>query len=526
MAEQEYPPELSEERLTSLDWQVNHGSLLKLVQTETEHSVLSQPVGVSVSNLVHYPGIILTCRQCFPTKFPRAHFQQALDIQKIYNKLYCAVAEDEEYLHNAIKDLLPVEPLANALWGIYNRAKKAGSVQDISAGIFRSDYMLHVDDPSDSLDPLSNTTLKQVEFNSFSCAGATHANKVGDMHRYLTRRGVYNVDETPLDLASLPINKNVESLVSCLTLAHDTYGPPRSNVAKETAVLFLVQPTNFNIADERPIEYGLWNRDKPVPAYRLEFGPDVLQHTLLTESRELLFQPPWLESADPMEISVVYLRAGYEAWEYDQTGLDARLRLEKSTAIKCPSLLGHITTFKKIQQALTQPGALERFLTDPEAATIRETFVPVYPLDESKEGLHARDLAGNPDTAENFILKPSLEGGGHNVYGQDIPGFLASISESQWSSYILMERIQPPIQSNLLMGPAGIDGGEVVSELGVLGTCLWRRTSEGPCEMLDSSVGGWTFKTKYADVDEMSVVKGYGCFDTPYLVASAELVGP
>jgi hypothetical protein len=44
--------------------------------------------------------------------------------------------------------------------------------------------------------------------------------------------------------------------------------------------------------------------------------------------------------------------------------------------------------------------------------------------------------------------------------------------------------------------------------------------------MLDSSVGGWTFKTKYADVDEMSVVKGYGCFDTPYLVASAESIGP
>lgn len=259
-----------------------------------------------------------------------------------------------------------------------------------------------------------------------------------------------------------------------------------------------------------------------MPAYRLDFGPDVLQYTRLTESRELLFQPPWLESINPIEISVVYLRAGYETYEYDQTGLDARLRLEMSTAIKCPSILGHITTFKKVQQALTKPGALERFLTDSEAAAIRETFVPVYPLDISEEGLHARDLAGNPETADNYILKPSLEGGGHNVYGEDIPGFLASIPESKWSSYVLMERIQPPILSNLLMSSAGIDGGEVVSELGVLGTCLWRRAPEGHCEMLHNSVGGWTFKTKHADIDEMSVVKGYGCFDTPYLVASAE----
>ncbi|KAJ5999570.1 hypothetical protein N7451_007380 [Penicillium sp. IBT 35674x] len=512
MAEQTYPPELSEERLISLvtqikDWQLNHGFVLKLVQTETEHSVLSQPVGVS----------------CFPTKFPRAQFQQALDIQKIYNKLYCAVAEDDEFIYNAIKDLLPDDPLANALWGIYEAAKKAESVQDISVGIFRSDYMLHASDvSSDSLDSLSNKTLKQVEFNSFSCAGATHANRVVDMHRYLTHRGVYNVEETPFDLSSLPINKNIDSLVSCLALAHSTYGPPRSNLAKETAVLFLVQPTNFNIADERPIEYELWNRESPVPAYRLDFGPDVLQYTRLTESRELLFQPPWLESASPIEISVVYLRAGYETYEYDQTGLDARLRLEKSTAIKCPSILGHITTFKKVQQALTKPGALERFLTDSEATAIRETFVPVYPLDESEEGLQARELASNTETADDYILKPSLEGGGHNVYGEDIPGFLASIPESKWSSYILMERIQPPRLSNLLMSSAGIDGGEVVSELGVLGTCLWRRASEGQCEMLHNSVGGWTFKTKHADINEMSVVKGYGCFDTPYLVTSAE----
>ncbi|KAJ5633446.1 hypothetical protein N7490_009785 [Penicillium lividum] len=498
---QDYPPELSEERLLSLDWQVNHGSLLKLIRTDNEHTVLSQPVGVS----------------CFPTKFPRARFQQALDIQTIYNKLYCAVAEDDEYIYNAIQDILPIEPLAAALWGIYDTAKKDGSVQDISVGIFRSDYMLHVDsaNSTDSLHSMSNTTLKQVEFNSFSCAGATHANKVVDMHRYLTRSGVYN-EEIPLDIESLPVNKNVESLVSCLALAHDTYGPPRSTLAKETAVLFLVQPLNFNIADERPIEYGLWNRESPVPAYRLEFGPDVLQYTRLTESRELLFQPPWLKSTHPVEISVVYLRAGYETYEYNQMGWNARLQLEKSTAIKCPSLLGHITTFKKVQQALTKPGALERFLTDSEAAVIRETFVPIYPLDKSEEGLHARGLAGNPEKVKDYILKPSLEGGGHNIFGEDIPGFLASIPESQWPSYILMEKIQSPIASGLLMSPAGIDGGEVISELGVLGTCLWQRT-KGRCEMLHNSVGGWTFKTKHTEVDEMSVVKGYGCFDTPYL---------
>ena len=221
-----------------------------------------------------------------------------------------------------------------------------------------------------------------------------------------------------------------------------------------------------------------------------------------------------------VEISVVYLRAGYEADEYDSTGWEARLRLEMSAAIKCPSILSHLSTFKKVQQALTIPGALERFLSDSEAAAIRETFVPVYPLDESVAGLQACELACSPTESTKYILKPSLEGGGHNVYGNEIPTFLRSIPESRWPAYILMERIRSPPLFNLLMGPAGIDGGEVISELGVIGCCLWERIElpDRRCRMLHNSVGGWTFKTKHADVDEMSVVKGYGCFDTPCLV--------
>lgn len=223
-----------------------------------------------------------------------------------------------------------------------------------------------------------------------------------------------------------------------------------------------------------------------------------------------------------MEISVVYQRAGYEAHEYNQTGWDARLQLEKSTAIKCPSVLGHLTTFKKVQQALTEPGALERFLSPSEVARIRETFVPVHPLDESTEGLEARRMACDPKRSTNYILKPSLEGGGNNVYGNAIPAFLKSTPIADWPRYILMEKIHPPDADNLLVGSACLDGGKTVSELGVLGCCLWQRTtaqkSGTRCEMLQNSVGGWTFKTKFAEIDEMSVVKGYGCFDTPRLV--------
>ncbi|KAJ5600958.1 hypothetical protein N7450_002025 [Penicillium hetheringtonii] len=442
---EEYPPDLSEERLFSLvsqikDWQINHGSLLKRVQSETENSVLSHPVG------------------CFPSTFPRDRFQQALEVQQIFNKLYCSIAEDEDWIYNAIQDLIPVEPLAKALWGIHEAARDAGYVQDISAGIFRSDYMLHLGDSSrEQTSNVSKTSLKQVEFNSFSCSGFSHANKVANMHRYLARTGSYNVNDKHFPVDSLPKNHNIESIAAILASAHHKYGPPRSKLVRQTAILFIVQPFNFNIADERPIEYVLWNQDDAVPNYRIDF-PDILKYTKLTEERALLFHPPWLASENPVEISVIYQRAGYEAREYDESGFNARLQLEKSTAIKCPSVLGHLTTFKKVQQALTEPRVLERFLSSSEVARIRETFVPILPLDDSTAGLEARQIACDVERSTNYILKPSLEGGGNNVYGNAIPAFLNSIATSEWSRYILMEKIHPPDADNLLMGPACLDG--------------------------------------------------------------------
>jgi glutathione synthase len=175
--------------------------------------------------------------QCFPSPFPRAKFQQALEIQKIYNRLYCAVAADEQWIYNAIQDLIPDEPLAVALWGIHEAAKEMGYRQDISGGIFRSDYMLHLNEgvTPDAPNAMFETSLKQVEMNTF-----------GNMHRYLTWTGIYNANETSLDPKSLPVNRNIESIASCLALAHTTYGRVRSQEARQTAVLMIVQPDNVS----------------------------------------------------------------------------------------------------------------------------------------------------------------------------------------------------------------------------------------------------------------------------------------
>lgn len=218
-----------------------------------------------------------------------------------------------------------------------------------------------------------------------------------------------------------------------------------------------------------------------------------------------------------MEVSVIYYRAGYEDVEYDEHGKETRLRLELSPAIKCPDILTHLTTFKAVQHALASSDAVKRFLPMQQAERVQKTFMPMHTLDEaSSAGRETRRWALDPGKTKSYVLKPNLEGGGHNVFGEDIPEFLRSIREDEWSRFTLMKMIEPPETMGLLMMPADIYQGPVLSELGILGTCIWKREGK-EVTMIENRAAGFTFKTKPAEELEMSVVKGYGCFDCPRL---------
>jgi hypothetical protein len=64
---------------------------------------------------------------------------------------------------------------------------------------------------------------------------------------------------------------------------------------------------------------------------------------------------------DGKTVSVVYFRAGYTPNDYpSEAEWAARLLLEQSSAVKCPSISYHLVGTKKIQQELARPNVLER----------------------------------------------------------------------------------------------------------------------------------------------------------------------
>lgn len=57
--------------------------------------------------------------------------------------------------------------------------------------------------------------------------------------------------------------------------------------------------------------------------------------------------------------------------------------MERSKAIKSPSINFHLAGTKKVQQELAKPGVLERFIKDAgEVKMIREIFTGLYPVDK------------------------------------------------------------------------------------------------------------------------------------------------
>lgn len=195
----------------------------------------------------------------------------------------------------------------------------------------------------------------------------------------------------------------------------------------KAAILFVIEDVTYNICDQRFHEF-----------YIREHYPHirVVRKTLTQIHKEAELGPNAELMIGGIQMSVVYFRAGYEPDHYhSKNEWDARLLMERSAAIKSPSIHYHLAGTKKVQQALAMNGVLERFLTDAdEVRRVKEIFTGLYSLDKDEGGDEAVAMAlKNP---EGFVMKPQREGGGNNIYGADIPPALAKMTETERSAYM------------------------------------------------------------------------------------------
>lgn len=269
-------------------------------------------------------------------------------------------------------------------------------------------------------------------------------------------------------------------------------------------------------------------------------GIHVVRHTFdelqnlatLEDTTQLLKLPSPLHPTLPAdEIAVIYYRAAYTPNDYpDRSAWTTRLLLERSKAIKCPSMALQLAGAKKVQQVLCEDGVLEDFLlgdsrpdvgfgkgrgsiTDAQLAQMRETWTGLWPLDDSALGEEGYKLAQNEP--KRFVLKPQREGGGNNIYRDDIPPYLKELEATpvaggepnQREGYVLMELIEPPkgLHNWLVRGGEGQRRmADVVSELGVYGVSIFG----GRTDEVINREGGTLLRTKGRESDEGGVAIG------------------
>jgi len=299
---------------------------------------------------------------------------------------------------------------------------------------------------------------------------------------------------------NIPDNGALEGLAAGLVEAWRIYNKPQS------VILFLVEDVTYNICDQKFHEFEIRKQCPEVFVIR----KTLTELSNIAEMRK--DKSLWI---DGHEIGVVYMRCGYHPDQYPtEKEWEARLMMERSIAIKSPSIHYHLAGTKKVQQELAKAEQVERFLADQsEIESVRDVFTGLYSLDHDEEG--ERAYAAAMDNPDNFVLKPQREGGGNNVYGADIKPFLENIKDSEErNAYILMDRIKPPITTNYMVRPGqNAKLVNVISELGIFGYVIGDKN-----EIYTNKQVGQMLRTKLSHVDEGGVAAGLGALDSVYLV--------
>lgn len=416
------------------------------------------------------------------------------------------------------------------------RERDSDCQQNLSLGLFRSDYMVH----QDTTDANSIPKIKQVEFNTIAASFGGLSAQTASLHRYVSYSlGIcihlqphsflanseypYLKESNVLIDLNLPQSESVKGITGGMKAAFEAY--PTSELGLEKCIIFLTQGGERNVFDQRHLEYELKKHSPRIPVFRLPFS-ETLEQTRIAETpkRQLVYRlPSNLEKE--FEVAVVYMRCCYDPSDYpDQSAWDARYHVERSGAIKCPTVLTQLAGAKKVQQVLAtprlssaSPSELSRFVAEDSPAWngLWSTFTNIYPMDDSEPGLEARKLALDPEGCKKYVLKPQREGGGNNCYKAAIPPFLKSVPEAHWKSYILMELITPPPVANIILRNGKLEQGGVICELGVYGTCVWNQSTK---EILHNEEAGYLLRTKGDQSEEGGVAAGYGCMDSCSLV--------
>ncbi|KAF9618322.1 hypothetical protein IFM89_000957 [Coptis chinensis] len=443
------------------------------------HGLVVGDKNVKKSGIVPGVGMVHAPFALLPTSFPQSHWQQACELTSIFNELVDRVSLDGK--------TKKVDDFTRRLLDIHSKMLEINKKEVIRLGLHRSDYML--DDQTKD--------LLQIELNTISSSfpGLGCLNSIWSFSRNLLN---HYGKELGLHPGRVPENAAAAQYAKALAQAWKEYNNYRLALCLNRAViLIVVQTEERNMYDQHWLSSILKER------YPFLHSTDNWFLVLFSSCTVHTCR-------GGQAVAVVYFRAGYAPADYpSESEWRARLLMECSSAVKCPSISYHLAGTKKVQQELAKPSVLERFLENKDdIVKLQKCFAGLWSLDDSKV---VKDAIERPQL---FVLKPQREGGGNNIYDNNVREALLKLQDGseEQAAYILMQRIFPITSPMFLVRDGICHQDQAISELGIYGAYL--RNKE---KVIFNDQCGYLVRTKVSSSNEGGVAAGYGVLDSIYL---------
>lgn len=454
------------------------------------------------ANLTHTP-FSLT-----PARVRSDEYHLSRKISSLLNQLTLDVASDHSYLKRTLSKTAAGDPhFTGRLLDLLDVARPAS----IEFTINRYDFFPNSSAERDA--PRDARGLRMVEMNCFAPGGLAQAGIISDMHRALLKHpSAADAGVALEESAMLPSNELLREGARAFADAHrhfcELYKEDNARIA------VIVIPPYVNACDQDMLRWRIWN-DHGIDCIRMTLD-QIVRYGSLRDDGALVVEDLGM-SIPKFVLSVAYFRSGYMPEEYPtENEWLARSLLERSSTVMCPSVAMQLVGTKRVQQALSEPGVLESFCKSREdVQLIRSCFVQQYALHPGPEGERARKLG--IDDPDGYVMKPQREGGGNNLYTQEMKNTLMSLNDERRGAFILMQRIHPAVVKGVFVRDTEWEQCDIVAELGIYGVALRKKKS-----MLENSVIGHSMKSKMSTIDDGGIGAGVAVYDSPQLVQKME----
>lgn len=461
----------------AVEWALTHGMAIKQTSDSARH-----------------PAFTLT-----PTAIARPRFEKLKSSVPLLAKLIHAASEDAVFIQEAIAPITSGDIFFKALLQMHSEIHHGSEpARRVPLLIMRSDFM---DD--EALGP------KLVEFNGIAAGMGPFGQRIHELHRYLSVQwptpykewAGFDADDFVENLALSRLAEGIEQAARQIKNQFGDEGRP--------TFLMVVQDNEDNVYDQHLLEHALQSRG--VRTVRRTFR-ELYDGLSTGEGHRLV-----LEGIGA--IDCVYLRAGYQYSDYvahDIIGkaccealTQTRVMIEKHCVAVNATVSQQLATSKRVQMLLSSmpEQALSRFgLSLEEAQTVKHFLGEMIAVDENSQSW----IAQRP--LDEWVLKNQGEGGGHCVFGEDIPSRLGNLNPNQYQGWSLMRRLHPKPRSGtayLVRKGEIYPEDDLISELG-----LFTVHVGGEPAVAEGGYAGYLIRSKSAKVTEGGVHSGMGALDS------------